>query len=784
MPQQQPNDWVDIDDWVDVNDWQDIGNTPAPISSGKSHGPIIDTIWNFGKNMLSTPARDFAAYTNMSPQERANQTQQFGQAFNQNPIGTGLRTVLSTLEPQGGISGTVDAGRGMINNIGAGNYGQAAVQAGAMALPAMGLRGLLKGPRIDVLPAENTSGRMLSGRVGQYPPAPYGPQPQGMLPAKPNPKMLPALGETGLGTNVEPRFYQGMSGIADQAGINYPYQIQRSRPQVARGHVFNATEPIPGGRTADVGLRRPDITTPNIGAELSANRHALIDPDPIVNNSVFGALIPQRYQKPTAVPITPPMLPARRMPEQINHEPTFSNPRTPNLATAIETPRAVAKPTPYPGLNQDTAVEFVPKRIDNGKPVDPVAVTKTAEKLGWDDVREALNLSRAILTTGDFGALLRQGANNIHKKAFWTSIDDMFRSFGSDKFSKGLRASIEADPFTAQAQRGGLNLSDLKGLNNREESIMSTWVEEGIPFGKFQRKVLGTKGTTGDLAQKAYGSTVGRFLAKPFNRAHTDFLNKVRIDDAKKLAELGRIAGKDYEGKDFGEWQQMMEGINIATGRATFPKSLDRYAGAANSAMLAPRYTYSQWQMLNPMKLEWKPWSYLNSAPSARKEQMKSLLAGTALGGSMYSMYKMAGGEEQRETDPKKSDFMKLKFGEKIYADPWGGKAQQAVLMGRILDHVINGKEEGPFGNSAGKALLNYGRGKLSPVPSFFTDYAMGNDMSGQPFEMRKAIAERAFPIVVQDMKDLLRDEPEFAGMIVPAIFGSGVQIYNKPVGR
>lgn len=76
--------------------------------------------------------------------------------------------------------------------------------------------------------------------------------------------------------------------------------------------------------------------------------------------------------------------------------------------------------------------------------------------------------------------------------------------------------------------------------------------------------------------------------------------------------------------------------------------------------------------------------------------------------------------------------------------------------------------------------VSNFFKNKLAPVPSFVWSWLEGKEFDGEPFEVKKALLNRTVPLVMQDMYELLNEDPSLAPLIAPAVFGAGVQTYGR----
>lgn len=406
---------------------------------------------------------------------------------------------------------------------------------------------------------------------------------------------------------------------------------------------------------------------------------------------------------------------------------------------------------------------------------------------------EAYNLPRGLMASIDFSAPLRQGLPLIHKKEFWTSLDDMFRAFGSEAAYEQIQNEIKQRPLfrSRQGPRGrvlpsfaeqaGLKLTDLTDLSSREENIMSTWAE----------KVPGVRRS---------------------NRAYTVFLNKLRADTFESLVRNGSVFGADAQ-VNIPLARSLADFVNTSTGRGHLSK-LESSAVVLNSFLFSPRLMASRLRMLDPRR-------YIFGDPFVRREALKSLFAVAAVGNTVGQLISMSGGEVNN--DPNSADFGKARIGD-TRIDPWGGFQQYIVAANRLLRPGFagvgeptqsgavpldlatgmaakggqsitssrSGKEydlwnqKGPYDPTHMDAVLRFTRGKIHPVLGFaWSLFNRRKEMSGKDMNfstvnpMENSISQRFIPIIMQDIYELAQTDPYLLPLAVPASFGMGIQSYD-----
>lgn len=421
----------------------------------------------------------------------------------------------------------------------------------------------------------------------------------------------------------------------------------------------------------------------------------------------------------------------------------------------------------------DTQQPILESEVGNNRPqssaLGPVIDAKKSSMLA-----EALNLPRALESSVDLSAPLRQGLGLIHKPAFWKALGPMMKSWGSEDAFQEIQKSIADRPLfkprvgpngttlPSFAEDAGLKLTDLTDLSKREESIMSNWAE----------KVPGVR---------------------PSNRAYTAFLNKLRADTFESLIQDGKIFGADGE-TNLPLARGLADFVNTATGRGSLGK-LENSAVALNSVFFSPRLIASRLKMLNPQY-------YIMAQPMVRKEALKSLMSIAGVGLTLGQLAKMSG-LGTVESDSASADFGKIKVGN-TRIDPFGGFQQYVVAAQRLMPELdklgldIGGRMKSTttgkeyklgtpgFGKSdRADVALRFARGKTNPALGFAWALMAGQkELSGQPMNftsmnpMTNAISQRFIPMLLQDLYEIGTKEPQHLPAIIPDAFGMGVQQY------
>jgi hypothetical protein len=379
----------------------------------------------------------------------------------------------------------------------------------------------------------------------------------------------------------------------------------------------------------------------------------------------------------------------------------------------------------------------------------------TMEKIGHTTV-DALNIPRALMSTFDLSAPLRQGLPMVGRGEYWNNMIPMVKSFGSEKIYKGIMDDIRSRPSYPLMEKYGLAVkeggTDLAG---REENFQSPLAER-IPIVG-----LGVKAS---------------------ERAYNSFLFKTRADVFDTLITKAKAAGRDLENDDK-LMGSITKFVNSATGRGDLGKTLNESAPILNAAFFSPRLLKSRLDFLNPA-------FYYKLDPLARTEAFKSLAAVTGFAITLTALAKAGGADV--ESDPRSSDFAKIKVGNTRY-DILGGFGQVITLAAREAPNALGGGRTKTLGGKVRvlgegykpdtrlSVAAKFARSKESPVASFITDALDGKDVTGQKFDLGTAIASRMLPLYPQDAYQVIK-EHGLAGvpMAVPGVFGVGMQNFDS----
>ncbi len=279
---------------------------------------------------------------------------------------------------------------------------------------------------------------------------------------------------------------------------------------------------------------------------------------------------------------------------------------------------------------------------------------------------------------------------------------------------------------------------------------------------------------TGKAAKKA---GVGHLVAGS-ERAYTGGLTKLRKDIlTKSLSAYGATAEEVEKNLGPKGVQGLIEAVSTLTGRGgKVGGFVSKHATTLQEALFSPRLWASRLQPLNPAF--WK-----RIGPAGRKEALQSLGSFAAVAGVVLGAAAANGADV--ETDPRSSDFLKIKVGDTRY-DILGGFQQNLVFGARQLSGTSKSSSSGKitkYGEGFGaptrlSAAADLVRNKANPVIGSAANILEGKDKAGNKINPVTEIGQLFVPIGVQNAFNA-RQDPKEVLKGLPDVVGIGSQTYG-----
>lgn len=401
-------------------------------------------------------------------------------------------------------------------------------------------------------------------------------------------------------------------------------------------------------------------------------------------------------------------------------------------------------------------------------------------------VSETFNLARAIMTSIDLSGLLRQAGfiTLAHPVRGANALGPALKAFASDRFATQSEREIHSRPNAELYKRAKLELTDANAYkaSTAEEAFMSRLVEH-VP------KLVGGGLLRG--SQRAFVTTLNRIRADSFDAM---LYALARKGDVPTDAEINAIANF----------------INVATGRGKIGSGKKQMTGL-NVVFFAPRLVASRFNLLagQPMYGGTARTRVLVAQEYAR------FLIGAAV---VFGLATLAQDEEDRIvnikdgkvkvntsfTDPRSSNFLKIKFGN-TFIDPMTGLSQVTVFLAKTIsgeartgagvyplrkelrwsdmfDEDHDYLPPTPWQDNGGDVIGRFARTKLAPVPGATWNALSGEDVIGNETSVKEQAVSLITPLSMRDVENVMTEHGLAKGTAITMLnmLGMGVQ-YRDP---
>jgi hypothetical protein len=426
-----------------------------------------------------------------------------------------------------------------------------------------------------------------------------------------------------------------------------------------------------------------------------------------------------------------------------------------------------------------------------------------AKDFAW----QAWGLTRALQATGELSFVLMQGgaltlSNLWHNPtAVKNAFKTMWSAMRSERKSEEWLRDIRSQEWYPVAKEAKLAITEPHSeATAREELFFSDWTRFiwnaiGLPFKA--------------ISPEAYSKWAAANPFRAVERGAVGYLDTLRIErflDGMAMLEKKKAAGEGVTKQDY---KDVADVANTLTGRASLGKA-ELMTKALTKLFFSPRLWASSIKTATPYAL----WHFGKMTPTARKMAIQDM--GRMVGTTMAFVAPLAfylnnddDDETSVETDPRSSDFGKIKIGD-TRIDPWGGRIQQVVLSARIIAGtmgIVANSPVGAYKNKKGRVLplgapgaptmtdlgLQMLTNKLSPTAALAISAASTKmkrrgdewvrvDRFGKEYELSEEFLDRLYPIYIGTVADLMDEDPgALEGfLMVYSFFGGGVQEYES----
>lgn len=443
-------------------------------------------------------------------------------------------------------------------------------------------------------------------------------------------------------------------------------------------------------------------------------------------------------------------------------------------------------------VNEKFDKEFHKKELEN----------RTKKQKTIDAIWDAWGLTRVLMATGEASFVGIQGGimtishplNAI--KAFKNSI----RFLTSEKKTEEWLRKVKSEDYYPALKKSKLALTEPHArLTAREELYYSDWAEVVWKMISFPLKFI---------SESARNNFIAANPIKAIERAAIGYLDTHRLLRYLDGVEVLESQGKTFESNPQ-DYKDVADAINTLTGRASLG-DLELFAETLSKVFFSPRNWASQFKTATPYAL----YHFGKMTPTARKMAIAdfSKFVGITTGFVMMAAAALNGDDDDEtgvEFDPRSSDFMKIKIGDRRI-DPWGGRIQQIVLSSRIIMEILHdfgpkGLVEGGMKKPSGEVIplgtpyksptmLNTGIqmaiNKLSPSAHLLTNYMETTENKegvmetpyGEVYSPTDDIKSSLKPIFWETVNELIIEDPSALNGLITAgaFFGVNANVYDS----
>jgi len=380
---------------------------------------------------------------------------------------------------------------------------------------------------------------------------------------------------------------------------------------------------------------------------------------------------------------------------------------------------------------------------------------------------DGLNLPRAVLSTMDFSATLRQGLilSIVRPQDVPRSFWRQGKYFFSEKHSRYMADAIRNHAYYPYAVRYGLELPDIPGsLTRRGGMREELWVSsaaEKLPFVK--------------RSGRAFTGYLNEMRMSAFEAGYNGIKGIKGIKGELPLSGAKTTAVSPSFESDL---RLLTKFINHASGRGKLPLGMDQYSDLFGTLLFSPKYQMSTLglpRIIGQM--------LLNKNPYLRKQGAHALVrfvgGGVALAGLLNET--SAFGSRGMDIDPRSANFGKIKIGNQTL-DPWRGYAQYIRFAGQMLTGESKSANDNLTKEDKFKKAVKLLQSKSSPALGLMIELMKGENYMGEPIfsgttGFIKQVRDRMLPLALQDIMDAMEmDGMNGLAIAAPSAFlGVGV---------
>lgn len=468
---------------------------------------------------------------------------------------------------------------------------------------------------------------------------------------------------------------------------------------------------------------------------------------------------------------------------------------------------------------------------------------RTPRQKAREAVIGALNIFRILKATGELSPVFIQGGIQTvnmavrHPKQLAKAFQKLFVALGSARKADEYDSLMKSDPNydIMKASKLALVEPDYK-LELREEIFIGNYINNiwnllGKGLENISGKILGVTETMppGDkiisLFKEEYKDMPKKSISEQFKnvnpllaleRGLTVYMNELRMDRFNDGIKMLEMEGKNIKDNKV-DYEKVAAAINTLTGRANIGR-LAQVSDILGTIFFSFRNTVSIFNQLNPywyatLKSPNDPWYKPSIAQKMAVYDMIRFVTITT--SAMYLLQAAAGDDEEGnpnieiETDPRSSDFLKMKQGN-IRFDAFHGMIPMIVFFCRQITGEtktssgdVKDLGTGMFTPTRADLLINMGANKLSPQAGIAYRFANTKfkkkaatleeikkpgykpefervSKYGDPYNAADELS--VTPIYIESLKEIVKEDPDAVGRFLAfmGVFGINSQVYDS----
>lgn len=460
-------------------------------------------------------------------------------------------------------------------------------------------------------------------------------------------------------------------------------------------------------------------------------------------------------------------------------------------------------------------------------------------KLGTGIVN-IIGITRLLKAGGEFSqVLVQQGFLTPEMlvrqpKEFFKAMYKLGKAFISPDSAKRYEAEMKSDPLYPLMQKTKLSLTgtdhrlDAQEENYQLDLITDTWNMIGEKLGDKKVKTIQglIKSALGMTLTESDVKSIGQQFKesspwKMFERGAVSYSNHIKMvkfaQGVKELQKQGKDPINDIE-----DYKKVAKYVNTFSGRANLGKA-EMISKDAALLIFSLRNWYSQLQQLSPVfysnlgdAKQWKNVKSLSDLKNIKptvaqkmavKSFMTSVIAITSFKVAFMAWANsMSDDDEEKwtlETDPRSSDFGKLRKGNKTF-DLWHGLNGLLVFYSRLFTQETKSTKSGeikPLGKGFGtpnsfELAVRYASNKLAPSAGYVARLAQTHEevdpSTGEKYRVdpfgnvygEKEMKDLFVPIYWSAVNEIRKEDPDVYETFLASIGILGMSVGTDPKGE